>query len=197
VISHEHKAIFVHQRKCAGSSICIAFGIQWAFDNINWHYLNGGVNTRENDAYPDFFRFSVVRNPYDRFISGWRYCEFTRDLPIVEVLRNMPAPDPLTDNPNDPEGRAGFGYIHITRPQHEILFRADGTMGVDFVMRFENLQEDFDRVCKIIGKPRCGLPLTNFTLRKKYQHYFDDSPEARQLLEKHFERDFELFGYHY
>ena len=89
-------------------------------------------------------------------------------------------------------------YVHLTRPQHDILFYEDGTMGVDFVMRFENLQADFDTVCHLIGKPKMILPhVTSTEGRLPYHRYFDNEPEARHLLEEHFKKDFELFGYEY
>lgn len=90
-----------------------------------------------------------------------------------------------------------FANVHVTQAQHERLLREDGKLGVDFIIRYERLQEDFDRVCEIIGKPKCSLRHENRTTRKTYRDYFDPEPEARELLERHFRRDFELFGYCY
>jgi len=33
--------------------------------------------------------------------------------------------------------------------------------------------------------------------REPYQRYFDAEPKAREIVERHFGEDLELFGYHY
>jgi hypothetical protein len=48
----------------------------------------------------------------------------------------------------------GHDYRHLTRPQHTILYDEQGRLVVDYLIRFESLQQDFDRVCDLIGKPR-------------------------------------------
>ena len=55
------------------------------------------------------------------------------------------------------------------------------------------VQQDFDAVCKIIGKPRRKLPHVNKGDRAHYSEYFDE--DCRQLFLRHFAKDVELFGY--
>lgn len=197
MISHEYKCVFLHQRKCAGTSICCAFGVEWSPQNEDWDFMDGGVKSPDDSKFKSYFRFSVVRNPYDRFVSGWKYCNGTKDRSLLDVLHNLPRNDPDATKESDPYGERAHDYVHVTRPQYDILFYEDGTMGVDFVMRFENLQMDFDTICQIVGKPRMTLPHITSTDRFPYRRYFDDEPEAKRLLEEHFKRDFELFGYGY
>ena len=79
MISHRFKRIFIHQRKCAGTSIIRSFGIDPS--SSDWHFMNDGVLAPEAVARPDqYLVFSIVRNPWDRFVSGWKYCPSTRDL---------------------------------------------------------------------------------------------------------------------
>lgn len=70
----------------------------------------------DNPDYPrrpaDYFVFSVVRNPWDRFVSGWKYCPGTRSRTVREVLLDLP--------------QEGHDYRHLTRPQVDILFDAQG-----------------------------------------------------------------------
>jgi hypothetical protein len=192
MISHEHECIFIPQRKCASSSICVAFNMRWspcAKDCPDWHFGDNGVNSHQILTGPPYFRFSIVRNPYDRFISGWKFCEKSGSPPrsLLEWLSDMPTPR-----------RPGFfEYDHIARPQHVILLRPNGSIGVDYLMRYENLQDDFDRVCDLVGKTRLVLPHVHRGDRQPYRHYFDACPEARRLLEQHFQRDLELFNYSY
>ncbi len=44
---------------------------------------------------------------------------------------------------------------------------------VDFLMRFESLQEDFDRVCQCIGIASQRLPHRNQSQRGDYRAYYD------------------------
>ena len=94
MISHKHKCIFVHLRRTAGNSIEEALGSIQLFDRSGkptnqWdnklhrgntrykhdkrgHYLHTTA-TEIRDLYPDsfdkYFKFSIVRNPWDQMIS--------------------------------------------------------------------------------------------------------------------------------
>lgn len=182
MISHEYKCIFIHQRKCAGISILQTFG----FDDPtipDWHFMNDGVLCPEYYARPlDYFRFTVVRNPWDRFVSGWLYCEETRDRPLRDLLQDLP--------------KIGHDYTHITRLQRDILFDQSGFLVVEKLMRFENLQKDFDEVCDTIGKPHTTLPRLNQQIHRPYQEYFED-PIDKNLFLRHFGRDVNAFEYEF
>lgn len=180
MISHRHRCIFVHQRKCAGTSIIRAFGLNP--EHPDWHVANNGVLDAEFADLPrDYFRFSIVRNPWDRFVSGWKYCAGTRQRTLREVLDDLPA--------------EGHDYRHLTRPQSAILFDAEGRQAVHFIMRYERLQADFDQVCARLGMAPILLPRTNAGQRHHYRDYFD--AETRDLLARHFAEDIERFGYRY
>lgn len=178
MISHDSRCILVHQRKCAGTSIKEAFGLTSA--HPDWHAYNDGSLDPEFENRPaDYLVFSVVRNPWDRFVSGWKYCKSTRGRSLKEVLLDPP--------------REGHDFRHLTRPQHEILFHSDGRAVFDMLLRYESLQEDFDSLCVRLGKPLQVLRQSNTGSHAPYRDYFDD--ETRELLEKRFARDIELFGY--
>ena len=180
MISHKYKCIFVHQRKCVGCSITHTFGLDQA--EPEWHFMNNGVLSPEYESAPSgYFRFSVVRNPWDRFVSGWKYLPATRDRSLRDVLANLP--------------RDGAEYRHLTRPQHTILYDENGRLIVDYIIRFESLQQDFNEVCKMIGKPRRKLPHINQGNRGHYSDYFEE--ESRRMFLRHFGWDIELFGHKY
>jgi hypothetical protein len=68
--------------------------------------------------------------------------------------------------------------------------------GVDLVMRFESLQEDFDDVLRRAGVPgRHLVPVINRTKgrRRDYRSYY--SPGSRRLVELAWKADIERFGY--
>lgn len=144
--------------------------------------MNDGVLSPEYISAPaGYFRFSVIRNPWDRFVSGWKYCTTTRQRSLHDVLTNMPS--------------EGHDYRHVTRPQHAILYDDNGRLVVDYIIRFESLQRDFDQVCDIIGKPRRILAHDNRGTRTHYSDYFDEN--SRRIFPRHFGKDVELFQYDY
>jgi hypothetical protein len=180
MICHAYSCIFVHQRKCAGCSIIRAFDLDPSMPD--WHFMNDGILSPEYEAAPArYFRFSVIRNPWDRFVSGWKYLPSTRERDLHELLADLP--------------REGADYRHLTRPQHAILYGEDGRLIVDYLMRYETLQRDFDDVCDIIGKPRRTLPHENKGDRAHYADYFDEV--SRGAFLRQFSKDAELFGYSY
>ena len=113
MISHKFKCIFIHQRKCAGSSIIDTFGFK--ISDPEWHVMNDGVVSPEYVSDTSgYFRFAVARNPWDRFVSGWKYLAATRDRSLRDVLTNLP--------------QVGKDYRHLTRPQHTTLFDQNGRL---------------------------------------------------------------------
>jgi hypothetical protein len=72
----------------------------------------------------------------------------------------------------------------------------DGKLHVDYLVRFERLQEDFDIACDLMSTPRRPLPHFNPSARlANHNLYFDAEPAARELALSHFKRDFDLFEY--
>ncbi len=180
MISRQHECIFIHQRKCAGQAVIRTFGL--SPNNPDFHFIKDGVLSPEYERRPaDYFIFSVVRNPWDRFVSGWKYCASTRLRTLRDVLRDLP--------------QDGHDYRHLTRPQVDILFDREGRPVADFLMRYESIQHDFDTVCDRLAKSHATLPRVNVGSRSDYRSYFDD--ECRTLFEQRFPRDIAAFGYCY
>ena len=78
MISHRHRCIYVKVPKCASTSVLEWFaahgGGRPSFRPA-WH---GGPMSRRlggtaqaMNLYPDYFTFSFLRNPYERFVSLW------------------------------------------------------------------------------------------------------------------------------
>jgi hypothetical protein len=189
MIDHNYKCIFVHVPKNAGTSITHAFGTRWHLDGGK--FLNFGCADEEewknHTKFPDYFRFSVVRNPWDKFVSGWKWCKSTKDRTITDVLRNLPKKieHPITPDDN-------HDYYHVTVTQEQFLYD-NGKLIVDYLIRFEALQEGFDKVCEIIGMPKMIMPCVNQTEHKHYREYFTDVD--LELFDKHYGGDAKLFGY--
>jgi hypothetical protein len=64
---------------------------------------------------------------------------------------------------------------------------------VDYVMRFENLADDFRTVCAALDISPRTLPQYNRSSREHYSKYYDD--ERRELVRDRFAAEIEHFGY--
>ena len=82
VYSHNKKIIFVHIPKCGGTTIERAFGL---LNPNNGYGINKGKamqhyiwkhykNELDGNIFNNYFKFSIVRNPYTRFISEYYWC---------------------------------------------------------------------------------------------------------------------------
>ena len=165
------KFIFVHVTKTGGTSIQRALNIRT--DHVPASKIREKVGKNKWSSY---FKFSFVRNPFDKIVSQSHY------------------------NGSD------FGFKNSTFKQyvkawsegHRIswyppfnLFYIDEKL--DFIGRFENLQEDFDIVCDKIGIARQQLPRANKSEHKHYTEYYDE--ETKQIVAEKHAKDIEYFGY--
>jgi hypothetical protein len=231
VICHPYGCVFVHIPKTAGISVEHVFldlmGLTWdtraalllrhnddpsrgpprlAHLKASEYVSCGYLTQQEFDRY---FKFSFVRNPWDRLVSEYKY----RGHPVrmdfkTYLFRHLPKPG-FTDT-----------YCHIV-PQSEFLFDELGTLLVDFVGRYESLQTDFETVCARLGIPPSPLPHANRSLEGRppvktlndvkkllrrwlwnlerkhtfphYTQYYDS--ESREFVAELFRNDIQAFGY--
>jgi hypothetical protein len=160
------------------------------------------------EQFESYFKFSFVRNPWDRIVSEYKYRGYPVKIDFKTYLfKHLPAPG-WTDT-----------YCHII-PQYDFLHDEAGKLLVDFVGRYERLQADFDKVCARVGIPPTSLPRVNRSLeearphtfrevRKQlrraiwsrerehtfahYSEYYDD--ESREFVGRLFRKDVEAFNY--
>ena len=121
-----------------------------------------------------YFSFGFVRNPWDIAVSEYFY-----------NVKNHGERRSFKDFLKLP--RAGLYHL---KPQHEFFNR-----NVNFIGRFENLQEDFNFVCDTIEIPRGELSHQNKSTHNPYWDYYDD--ESRQLIARRFNKDIEYFNYEF
>ncbi len=70
----------------------------------------------------------------------------------------------------------------------------EGNLLVDFVGRFENLEEDFQTICKKLNLQNTKLPHSRKSKRSKgYMDYYDK--ETLAIISEKFDKDFQYFNY--
>tara|TARA_B100001057_G_C22514093_1_gene819141 strand:- start:84 stop:725 length:642 start_codon:yes stop_codon:yes gene_type:complete len=154
-----------------------------------------GYHEPYKSEYDDYFKFTIVRNPWDRFLSFYLNKVGRKSSPwnqkgsksfygctFEESVIELKTTD-LEDKDCD---------IHY-RSQTE-MFPLDN---IDYIGRFENLQEDFNFICDKIKIPHQQLPHKNKTKdwlkHKHYTEYYDE--ETKQIVAEKYAKDIETFGY--
>ncbi|HEX5316827.1 MAG TPA: sulfotransferase family 2 domain-containing protein, partial [Candidatus Kapabacteria bacterium] len=122
------------------------------------------------------YKFTCVRNPWDRMIS--LYFTPTQNTIVWDrkrfrkiIVKALPVSD----------------YLQLNECENESF------ENVDYIMRFENLEDDFRAVCAAIGISPAVLPKYNRSNREHYSTYYDD--ELRELVRERFAAEIERFGY--
>ncbi|MBP7243276.1 sulfotransferase family 2 domain-containing protein [Amaricoccus sp.] len=106
MISHAWRCIFVHQRKSAGTSVKAMFPDATGADRGRFN--EGVLEPHWDEDDPTiraYLKFTVIRNPWDRFISGWKHCRSTKHRSVLDVLENLPR-ESLLSNVLDPRTSA-------------------------------------------------------------------------------------------
>lgn len=141
--------------------------------------------------YPEIwhssFSCAVVRNPYDKTISAWKYCESTKNRQLKDVLRNaMPRNKFWTKDNHD--------YIHFTLPQSSFLVWKDKLI-VDTIFRFENLIAGKSRIYEYLGLTANKLPHRNQNRQRPDDNKDCLTADIINLINKRYRDDFDFFDY--
>ena len=178
--------IFIHINKTAGSSIETALEL-----SLNHQTATEKIAQIGRPTWDRKFSFSVVRNPWDKVVSHYHYRLQTNQTQLGEHPIAFREWVKLAYGDRDPHY---FDNPKMFMPQHDWLVDDAGNIAVDYICRFETLQEDFAHVCKAI-KRKAELPHTKRSQRSHYSHYYDD--ESRQVVTHCFQKDIDRFGYQF
>lgn len=148
---------------------------------------HGHIGLREAEAElpvavsRDYFKFAVVRNPYDRFVSA---CAFMH-------RRNRAYVGNETFFRHDALHRQKEHML--IRPQVELLVDAGGRLGMDYIGRYETLDESFREICSRAGLPETTLARVNSSVHAPYPTCYDD--RLAKAVADFYGADFNLLGY--
>ena len=207
MLSHKHKAVFIHIPKTAGQSIELAFlqdlGLTWRTraplllraneDPLlgpprlahldykaytNYHYLS-------QEILDQYFTFSFVRNPYTRAISLYKYTS-GQDKSFNEFI--------CTDFLSLYQKKNWF-----FQSQSSFICDDSGIPMIDFVGRFEALDIDFKMVAKRTKLKSNELPKRNISKQKNQGHRLSKTAiknftqESLEIINAAYADDFKYF----
>lgn len=189
----QRQALFVHIPKCAGVSVSRAlFGNLAGGHKSLAHYCD----VFEPAVLRRFFKFTIVRNPWDRLLSAY---VFLKQGGMDAADREWSARE-LADY--DTFDRFVDGWLNADAiwrgvhfyPQSYFLDSGAYPVTLDFVGRFENLAEDFDTIGARMGVEVPLQRLNQSGQRLYRQHY---SASARDKVAALYAQDIERLGYEF
>jgi hypothetical protein len=198
-LSYDPKFIFVHIPKTAGTSVSdclrtVARGkVEYGCLKCSWDHHTTARQFKHrlgNVHYKESFTFSFVRNPWDRMYSWytmhyqvqkWEMDFKTWLMDFQHIMKNTH----LEGEDIVPSQR---------RSQMDWLTDSEGNIIVDYIGKFENLNNDF-RVIQEKLNIKKNLPVKNVTKHDSYKKAYDN--EMIDFVYKYSKADIEEFGYEF
>jgi len=199
LISVRYRLIFIHVQKTAGTSV--SEFMQSRLDakrNGGKHEYACEVKSRiPDEIWQDCFKFSFVRNPWDRLASWYLHINrhYTRpgDNPFFDYLRSIGDTFENFVLYGDKTIATPWGGRNLFTNQFDQL-SSENQLLVDFVGRFESLESDWKRILDRVGYTgEANLPHINAIARKHYREIY--TRQAREVVEEKFQKDINVFGY--
>jgi hypothetical protein len=187
-----NNCIFIHIPKVAGTSIVNALGGEKAKRNHLPWYVYYTANPK---FFNKAFKFSFVRNPWDRVLSAYQYlsCGGNQkdDLKISEALLKYKGFEDFVIN------GLGEGYFRshlLFLPQADFVINGNEELAVDFLGYFENINDDFNKVMGELGIKRKLEKRNTSTRDKNYREYYQ-SQKSIEVIENIYKQDVIFFSY--
>ncbi|WP_206613591.1 sulfotransferase family 2 domain-containing protein [Parahaliea mediterranea] len=183
---HLRPWVFIHINKTGGSSIEKALGAGLDHSTALEKYRQLGA-----DAWARKFVFSVVRNPWDKVVSHYHYRVKTNQTGLGE--QPIPFAEWLQRCYVERDSRY-YDQPRMFMAQRDWLVDEHGEMLVEFVGRFETLQQDFEGICQRIGV-QASLGHAKPSDRGSYRDYYNADTQA--IIAEAFAADIDSFGYRF
>jgi hypothetical protein len=214
LICHRHHFLFVHIAKTAGTSVRSTLNrLRWRdpyfipqficsrISGLTGHRIAckiprhakviAAYEMLPREVFDGLFKFAFVRNPWDLQVSSYHHLK--RERPHLVGDRDFAT---FLRYKLDPARPYQYHLDTSIELQSDYLVDLHGKVLVDFIGRFETLNDDFVTICQRIGvKPPALEHKRQAKDRGGYQKYY--TPETADLVAEHFAADIAMFGYRF
>ncbi len=187
-----HQAIFIHIPKCAGISIS-----ECLFSEQVGHWMIWKYQAYDAIKYGSYFKFSFVRNPWDRILSAYTFMKkgginsydkfwgekYLKGLDDFEQF--------ILALENKSFANKVKGSLHFL-PQRLFLLNLENKIDLDFLGRFENLENDFE-LLKQESNLQGELRKLNKSKHRVYTSYY--TTKMQKIVADFYQEDIDTFKY--
>lgn len=184
------KCVYIHIPKTAGTSIETCLREQNDIQQVvGGHSTCQALMHHKSKEMSNLFTFTVVRNPFDRLLSAYKYM---LKMETNDILGNGDIKEcvDFRDFVMNYLNSETISNMHL-RPQYEFVVYK-GEICVDYWGKYENLDRVWKVICKKLGKD-ISLPWLNKSNTEHYSSFYDD--EMIVKVRRLYQQDFNLFGY--
>jgi len=192
-------------RKYLSNSQGIARGLGKLNQSVDFTYIGhraaGALIDKgymEKDWFESCYRFAFVRNTWERLVSQFEqyrsyrlesetcnvsnHCLVDFGVFVREVIRDGKFIHPIK-------------YLRVTRPTFDkVNSQLDWLhWGVNFIGRFEKLDDDWEKLCGIVGMDHHPLEKYNIVDHGDYRGYY--TAETRDIVAERYAKEIEIFGF--
>jgi hypothetical protein len=157
----------------------------------------------------DYYSFGLVRNPWDRMVSAFKWKSKIEDKNEMNFRRYVVmklgndgcgqkrhGPRNMKNREKPPEHsfRDGQDAFRHLMPQTRFVYDLKGNVMVDFLGRYETFEEDHNKLREELNLPKGRVPISNVSKCKtNYKEFYDS--ESKKIVAKYYEEDIDNFKY--
>lgn len=188
IVSYTENFIFFHIPKCGGTSISNLIGdsrsIEPKLNHTHFTYLETQNIFKEKgmlDWFNNANKFSLVRNPFSRISSLFKYIKEQPTHYLHNRILNYDFTQFCYFLNNEGDDGIKSQFQHLENELGEI----DKSVKI---LKLEEINNNLSEISNIIGKPIKEIPILNTT-----NYLFHTSMESNSIILNLFKKDFEQF----
>lgn len=202
IISHNEKILFIHIPKNSGTEMsnvlkkkysdslllkwCERDGPNRGIDKMHLYY-DVIHEYFSKSILQQYFKFCIVRNPYNKLYSAWN---FIKERHNYENVNDFVKYKLNQDFIFGKELEIGDARVHY-RPQYTFVFDNKGDKFVNYILKYENLNND---IKELNSEHNLEIPLyANQNINKNYINFFNK--ESIKKINQLYFKDFLYFNY--
>lgn len=185
--SQDHRSVRNIQASFIPKGFEVMNPIRWMkYVNQNYQANVRHFDTINRQEFLDYFKFAIVRNPWDRVYSWYR--NVSRDpLHLKEHgIDTMPDFEDFIKNHSD---------SWALRSQLDWIIDAEGNIAVDYIGKFENLNKEIEYISN-----KCGITSQishelDSGFNQDYRAHYNE--QARDFVAKRYKNEIDIWGYEF
>jgi hypothetical protein len=218
------KYIFLHNPKCAGSTVhsylpnedwhnldAVMSSRDYDIDQreraqkygyhckphhytLEQHY---NMKTFNEKDFSNAWKFTFVRNPFDRLVSVYHYSQDTYGIESNIAFDDFVQKVKKAVNTKEYYKWLGRTQPNHICPQYLYAYNKNNKLIPDYVGKLQNFDIDLQNIFEQLNLPLPrSINKTNITpKRDKYKKYYTD--DTRKIIEELYEKDLNLFNYEF